>query len=53
MSSDEYDDLRLLGSLRKESASKFIRYLLNIHIQANKSLTELMKQLKETTAKPF
>ena len=51
LSQKEYENLRLLASLRKESMSAFVRYLLNIHLQANESLLPLIKGLKESIAK--
>lgn len=46
LSDEEHANLRLLASIRKESVGKFIRYLLSIHLEANKELIPLMEKLK-------
>jgi hypothetical protein len=52
MSEEEYEGLRLLASLRRESISKFIKYLLSIHLQCNQKLIPLIESLRESIAKP-
>lgn len=45
LSPEEYEVLKTLAHLRKESAAKFARYLLRIHIENNKVLLPHIKKV--------
>lgn len=49
LSDEEFANLKLLASLRKESVAAFVRYLLDIHLKANQTLIPLIKELREST----
>lgn len=50
LSGDEHSELCMLAGLKKDSISSFIRYLLKIHIEANRPIFDILKVIQANSA---
>ena len=49
LSKEEYANLKILASLRRESVGAFVRYLLEIHLVANEPIAAIIREMRKAT----
>lgn len=50
LSEQDYDDLKIVASIRKESAGAFVRYLVDFNLKSNQELIPVIKAMREAQA---
>lgn len=46
LSQEEYDVLRTVASVKKQSVAAFMRYILNIHVRNSAELIKLINEVR-------